>query len=119
MPVSGYSEKIPPAFDVHSSYDNYRKDVALWLLLTSLEPKKQKTALIGWLSGKPYASAKTLTTEDIGPDDGAAKIRAHLSKSCAVNKTQQLDQDLAAFLNFTWQGGMRVEQFVTGRSSVR
>ena len=99
------------------SYAVYCQDVELWLVLTSLERHKQGSALIGGLSGEAKASAKTLGVGIISTDDGACKILEHLDKSYGVDKVDQMDIDLAAFLDFTWSGNMAVEQFIAGLHS--
>ena len=57
LSTSPFSERLPPEFDGHSSYEVYRPDVELWLLLTSLDKGKQGPALIGRLSGEARSSA--------------------------------------------------------------
>ena len=114
VPASSFSERLPPQFDGHSSYSVYRQDVELWLVLTSLDKCKQGPALIGSLSGEAKASAKTLGLSVISSDDGATKILEHLDKSYGVDKVDQLDIDLASFLDFNWTGNMAVEQFIAG-----
>ena len=114
IPTSSFSERLPPQFDGHTSYAVYRQDVELWLVLTSLEKCKQGPALIGRLAGEAKASAKTLGVSAISSNDGALKILEHLDKSYGVDKVDQMDIDLASFLDFSWSGNMAVEQFIAG-----
>ncbi len=46
--------------------------------------------------------------------DGADNILEHLDKSYAIDATDQLDIDLATFLDFSWKNHMPVEQFIAG-----
>ncbi len=41
-------------------------------------------------------------------------ILEHLDKSYGIEATDQLDSDLAAFLDYTWHQKMGVEQFIAG-----
>eukprot|EP00171_Calliarthron_tuberculosum_P009567 IDg9567t1 len=112
--VSAFADKTPPAYDGHTDYTSYRQDVGLWLHLTSLSATKRGPALIGRLSGEPKASAKTLSIEKIIAEDGVNSILEHLDKSYAIDKTDQLDLDLAGFLDFSRNGRKSVEQFIAG-----
>ena len=107
-----FSETIPPAFDGRSDYASYRKDVELWQKLTSLPEKKQGPALIGVLVGEAKSSGKTLNVNDVASQGGVALILYQLDKSYGVNQTDQLDLDLADFLDFTRTLSMTVVQFV-------
>eukprot|EP00171_Calliarthron_tuberculosum_P018277 IDg18277t1 len=112
--TSAFSDKVPPAFNGRSNYASFREDVSLWLLLTSMEAKRRGPALIGRLGGEAKSSAKTLTLEVISSEDGVNSILEHLDKSYAVDATNQLDLDLATFLDYVWEKSMTVEQFIAG-----
>eukprot|EP00171_Calliarthron_tuberculosum_P005577 IDg5577t1 len=111
---SAFTDKVPPSFDGHNNYASYRQDVELWTHLTTLPAEKHGAALIGRLSGEAKAAAKTLSISEITSELGVNKILQHLDKSYAVNKTDQLDLDLASFLDFTWNVHKPVEQFIAG-----
>eukprot|EP00171_Calliarthron_tuberculosum_P022319 IDg22319t1 len=112
--ITSFADKIPPAFDGHGNYASYRQDVELWTHLTTLDIEKHGAALIGRLSGEAKAAAKTLSIATIASGQGVACILQHLDKSYAVNRTDQLDLDLAAFLDFTWSSHLPVDQFIAG-----
>lgn len=111
---SSFSEKLPPSFEGRSSYAVYRQDVELWLSLTTLEANRQGSALIGRLAGESKSSAKTFGVPAITAANGAAAIINQLDKAYANNATNQLDSDLADFLDFTWTRNMSISQFVAG-----
>lgn len=112
--VTPLTEKTPLAFDGHTDYAAYRQDVQLWLQLTTLTSARQGTVLIGRLSGEAKASAKTLSMETLIADTGVTAILEHLDKSYGLDTTDQLYIDLAAFLDYSWNGRMSVEQFIAG-----
>ncbi len=60
------------------------------------------------------AMAKTLPVSTISSTDGVAQILGHLDKSYSIDDTDQLDLDLANFLEFTWHKSATVEQFIAG-----
>ena len=103
QPSSGFSDKIPPSFDGHTNYASYREDVKLWSKLTSLSPAKHGPAIIGRLLGEAKTAAKTLSIDDICGDKGVSLILERLDKAYAVDKSNQLDTDLANFLDYTWK----------------
>eukprot|EP00171_Calliarthron_tuberculosum_P023073 IDg23073t1 len=111
---SAFTDKTPPAFDGHSDFLCYQQDVELWLLLTTVPKKKQGPALIGRLSGEAKSSAKTLPMATIASEDGCKAIITHLEKSYGIDSTNQLDLDLASFLDYCWDGRITVDQFVAG-----
>ena len=61
---SGY--KAPPAFNEGDDYENWRLDLELWKEFTSLEDKKQGTALLLELkNGKVKDAVRSLGKADI------------------------------------------------------
>lgn len=109
-----FSKDTPPAFDVHTSYAAYLQDVELWMNLTSLDPVKLGPAIVGRLSGEPKAAAKSIGTKLICGETGAALILEHLDKSYGVDAVDQLDNDLAAFLDYCWKRPMSIEEYIAG-----
>lgn len=112
--VSDFTDKVPPSFAGRSNYASYREDVLLWTKLTSLDSSKQGPALVGRLSGEAKASAKSVPLEKICDTDGVAHILARLDKSYAVDSVNQLDADLASFLDYSWNKSSSVEQYIAG-----
>ncbi len=49
--AASLTDKIPPSYDDHSSYELYRPDVELWLRLIHSEPSKQGPVLIACRAG--------------------------------------------------------------------
>ena len=109
-----FSDKVPPRFDGHTDYASYREDVSLWVNLTTLPPEKHGPAIIGRLQGEAKTAAKTLSTEEICRDGGADRIIERLDKAYAIDKTNQLDIDLADFLDYIWNKEVSVEYFISG-----
>ncbi len=112
--ATSFTDKIPPSFDGHSRYKLYRQDVELWLCLTNLDDTKQGPASIGRLSGEPKSSAKSLGTAAISAPGGALKILEHLDRSYGGDDTDQLDTDLAAFLDYSWDNRTSIETCIAG-----
>lgn len=109
-----FTDKIPPSFNGRNNYASYREDVMLWVNLTSLAEEKKGPALVGRLGGEAKASAKTISLENICAADGVERLLKHLDKSYAIDAANQLDADLALFLDYTWKKSMSVEQYIAG-----
>lgn len=71
----------------------------LWTNLTSLDITKQGAALVGRLSVEAKSSTKSLSVASICASDGVETLLNHLDKSYAVHAANQLNADLAAFLD--------------------
>ena len=112
--VCEFSDKIPPRFDGHGNYAAYREDVELWEKLTTLSADKRGPAIIGRLHGEAKTAAKTLDTDKICGDGGVKLILERLDKAYAVDKANQLDSNLADFLDYTWRKEFSVEHFISG-----
>lgn len=74
---------------------------------------KAMSGHIGRLSGEAESSAMALGIDVIAANDGETKIMEHLDKSYAIDASNQLDIDLADFLDFTWPKNITVEQFIS------
>lgn len=111
------SNKISPNYNGRSDYLSYRDDVKQWINLTSLPSTKRGPALVGRLSGESKASAGTLVIKDLYDEDGVDLLLVHLDKSFAVDPVNEMNADLATFLDFPWRQEISVEQFIAGFNS--
>lgn len=109
-----FSDKIPPRFDGHGDYSSYREDVVLWTKLTTLPAEKHGPAVVGRLHGEAKTAAKTLPAESICKEGGVDLIMKRLDKAYAIDKTNQLDADLADFLDYSWKKEVSIEHFISG-----
>ena len=75
------SYKAPPAFADGDNYSDWKMDLELWLEFTSLEKRKQGTALLLELKpGKVKDTVRSLGKEVVTAEDGIAQVTAHLDK---------------------------------------
>lgn len=68
--------------------------------LTTLPSEKHGPAIVGRLLEEAKTAAKTLDTDAICRPGGATLISELLDKAYAMDKTNQLDNNLAAFLDY-------------------
>lgn len=109
-----FSDNIPPRFGGHNDYGSYLEDVSLWVNLATLPFEKHGPAIIGCLQGDAKTTGKTLSTQQICRPSGVVLIFERLDKAYAIDKTNQLDQDLADFLHYSWRKEVSVGHFVFG-----
>ena len=114
-PSASFNSRTPPYFDGHNvSYKVYREDLLLWNNLTAIEEKKRAFAVIGRLGGEPKATAKTISHESLSDEKGVEKILEKLDASYKLDDSDQLDLDLADFLDFIKTPKMTVEEYISG-----
>lgn len=111
---SGFSDKDPSRFDVHDNYLPYHMDITVWTKLTNLSKDKHGPVIIGRQYGEAKASAKTIDAELLCSEGGADLILARLDKAYAVDTENQIDHELAAFLDYSWSKEVSVEYFISG-----
>lgn len=109
-----FSERIPPSFNGRDDYVSYRNNVLFWTNLTTISPERQGAALIGRLYGEGKVSTTTLQLEDVCAPDGIERLLIHLDQSYGVDANNQLNTNLAAFLNYSWRPELTVDQFIAG-----
>ena len=68
----------------------------------------------GRLSGEAKAAVKAIGVDVICSEAGGMKILEQLDKLYGVDSADQLDMDLAEFLDFYWKQPMSVEDYIAG-----
>lgn len=109
-----FTTDISLSFNGHNPYAVYRQDAELWLISTKLDPSKSGLALIGCLSGEANSSAITIGADVIDSITGATIFLDHWNKSYSIDTVDQLENYLAAFLDYTWKGNISMEQYIVG-----
>ena len=67
--------KSPPNFDPErDNYEQFKKDIALWELLTELDNKKKGPAVYLSLKNKAREAVRNLPIEEISADGGLKTI---------------------------------------------
>ena len=72
-------DKAPPELEKSKSYNDWRKLIKLWTEFTSLDKKKQGTAIL--MSSLPQDAVEAvleLPDEDIKAEDGVEKVPTRL-----------------------------------------
>ena len=72
------SIKEPPVLISEDMYEEWKKDLSLWQLVTPLAAKQQGPAVYLSLQGRARDCVRGLQTEDIGKDSGVKMITDQL-----------------------------------------
>ena len=86
----------------------------LWKNLTTLPSAKHGAAIVGRLQGEAKTAAKTISADQICSERGIQLILERLDKAYAIDKTNELDVNLADFLHYSWKKELSVEHFISG-----
>ena len=64
------SELPPPVLLENGSYENWRNEIQMWQITTTMEPRRQALAVRTKLCGKVREVALKLDASDLNNDDG-------------------------------------------------
>ena len=82
--------KAPPAFIEGMNYADWKLDLELWMEFTTIEKKKQGTALLLELkAGKVKDAVRSLGKAALVAEDGLKRIMDHLDKIYLEDSAQE------------------------------
>ena len=69
------NRKCPPLFkEDETDYEQWKKDVDLWTVITDLDKNKQAIVIHLSLSGRARSASSELTKDQLNADDGVEKL---------------------------------------------
>ena len=71
---SNKSYNNPPHFNNDISYTDWKKEIEIWQIATSIKEEKQGAAIFLSLTGKSREAVLELTTDEIKGNDGVKKV---------------------------------------------
>ena len=80
----------PPVLNKNVIYTQWKREVLIWQLGTSVEDKKQASRVFSKLEGKVRDFASRLSLEELGDKDGVKKLIAHLDVFHKKDEAQTL-----------------------------
>ena len=104
--------KSPPVLQDEEDYLNWKQDLDIWQLYTDLDKKKQGPAVYLCLSGKAKKCARSLTMEELGANDGVAKIIAKLDTWFDKDKNTQTFLAFNEFYEYRRSSGVNIIEFL-------
>ena len=104
--------KNPPVLTDDVEYSNWKADLTIWGLYTSLEKKKRGPALYLSLQGKARECIRGLTPEEIGGDTGVDLIVAKLDNVFEEDENMRTFICFKRFYDYRRPSGTSIKEFV-------
>ena len=96
------STKTPPTFDEsENDYEQWKKDVSLWTLLTDLQSEKHAIAVHLSLKGRARQASSELSAEDLKGSDGLKKLFTKLDRVFLQDENWKCFHTYLSFENFS------------------
>ena len=103
---------MPPIYVEGRSYEEFSRDLDVWLLLKVATAEEQGPLLFRTLSPRAKAACKTITLDQIGSKDGFKLIRDKLDKLYLKDANQRIFVTLDRFEKFKRPAGMTMDEFL-------
>ena len=108
--------KSPPVLDDETNYDNFKKEVEIWILLVGGDLQKKQLGPALFKAIRPRkAKDKVLELEvkDIGAEDGITRIIQKLDEIYLLDKDQRIYIALDSFETYKRDQKMNMTEFVS------
>ena len=107
------SLKSPPQFDPdNDNYEQFKKDLQIWDLVTDLEAKKRGPAVYLSLNKKVREAVRSLSVEQINNDNGLKAITDRLDEVYLADKNTRAYTAFQNFYKCKRESGETFEQFI-------
>ena len=104
--------KPPPPYVEGENYEVWKEDIQLWAGFTSLEKKRQGTALYLELTGKVRECVRSLGNTVLSAEDGLDQVLTHLDKVYKQDAGRVTFQLVEQFAQFKRTSDLTVESFI-------
>lgn len=105
-------EKTPSSFDGYGNHQQYRANVALWDVMTSVELQRKAPTFIGRLSRQTQIVARAVNVATLAAAEILTKLLQKLHKKFGLDKISLLHTIVSEFLDFTWDRAAIVDGLV-------
>ena len=113
MASSNPKNSAPPKFNEDTeSWEDYKKEIQMWKMCTSLEPKKQGPAFYLALKGKAKEMVKNISNAEIMADNGLDRMLLELDKLYEKDKSQNQYLTYKSFLDFRREDSMSIKSYI-------
>ena len=105
--------KAPPVMREELQYEDWKKELQIWVAFTDIEKKRQGGALFFTLSGKPReAVLAEIDVDKLKTDDGVKTIVETLDKLYLQDKAESGFQAFDSFIKFRRPASMSIKDYV-------
>ena len=102
----------PPVLDKDTLYSQWKRDILIWQLGTSVEPKRQAARAVLKMSGKIREHASRVPIEDLGKETGLVELIKHLDKFYEKDATQELFLAIESLENYRREKDESIIQYI-------
>lgn len=110
----GFSDNFPPLFDGNCDYSSYREDIYLCVNLTTLPVINPLSGNHGMFRRRRKNGSQNIWTDIICREGSVGLIIERLDKANAIDIINQLENDLADFLDYSCNKTVSVEYVISG-----
>ena len=104
----------PPVFNKEEcDYEEWKKDLELWTLLTDLPKNKEAIAVHLSLSGRARQATSELSVDDLKLEDGITKLTAMLDRVFLKDKNWRCFNNYLAFENCKRSDDQAIDDFIS------
>ena len=106
------SMKAPPVYQEGKSYEEFKRDLDIWLLLKVASAEEQGPLVYRTLTGRAKAACNDLTVTQIGSNEGLNLILKRLDKLYLGDENQRIFLALDLFEKFKRPPSMSISNFI-------
>ena len=110
--------KNPPVFkEDEMDYEQWKKDIDLWTLLTDLPKAKMAIAIHLSLTGRARKASSELTANELKAENGTKTLLEKLDRVFLQDKNWRCFNNYLAFENCRREDGTSIEEFLSELSN--
>ena len=106
------SIKEPPVLSSEVNYEEYKKELQLWSLVTPLKAKQKGPAVYLSLTGNAKKAVLNLTTEELGEENGLTKIIDKLDLAFLGDENTRTFLAFKSFAEYKRTSGSSITEFL-------
>ena len=110
--MASSSYKAPPALNDKITYENWKKEIQVWQMVTTLNANKQAPAIFLTLQGKAREAILELDIATLAADDGVTILTGKLDDLFLSNKEQSAYAAYEKFEKFCRPAHMNVNDYI-------
>ena len=104
--------KEPPRFSNEDQYEAWKRDVKIWVKLSTLNKKKQSLAIHLSLQGRAKNASSQLTDDELESDEGVEKILAKLDALFLPDKSRRQFAAFDKLYNLRRKSSTPIREFI-------
>ena len=108
------NRKSPPLFkEDETDYEQWKKDIDLWTVITDLDKNKQAIVIHLSLSGRARSASSELTKEQLNAEDGVGKLLERLDRVFLQDANWRCFNAYLAFENCRRDSDTAIDEFLS------